>query len=118
MRLNLYFEAGVDKWWVRELRTYDGQPVPDWITYPGPLFETPLGEMFAGDVLLDSSLIDGASGNVPGTIEMRGLVLSVPAFGPGSAPAACVPGESSNSTVSAASSGDVAVAAPPSLTSD
>lgn len=54
-------------------------------TVPGPLFETPLGEAYTGDVLLDSRI-----GNVPGTIEIRGLTLSVPDFGPGSGPAGCL----------------------------
>jgi hypothetical protein len=85
MRLNLYFEADADRWWVRELRTYDGQPVPDWITYPGPLFETPLGETYAGEVELHSSL-----GNVPGTLEIRGLALAVPGFGRGSSRPTCL----------------------------
>jgi hypothetical protein len=85
MRLNLYLDADEDSWWVRELRTYDGQPVPDWITYPGPLFETPLGETYAGDVVLNSR-----NGNVSGTLEVRGLTLSVPDFGPGSPPATCL----------------------------
>jgi hypothetical protein len=85
MRMNLYFDADEDSWWVRELRTYDGQPVPDWITFPGPLFETPLGATYTGDVLLDSHI-----GNVPGTVEIRGLTLAVPGFGPGSEPATCL----------------------------
>jgi hypothetical protein len=85
MRLNLYLDADEDSWWVRELRTYDGQPTPDWITFPGPLFETPLGEAYAGDVVLDSR-----NGNVPGTLEVHGLTLSAPDFGPGSAPATCL----------------------------
>ena len=29
MRVNLYLTADEDNWWVRELRTYDGQPTPD-----------------------------------------------------------------------------------------
>jgi len=89
MRVNLYLTADEDNWWVRELRTYDGQPTPDWITFPGPLFETPLGETNAGNVELDSALLEGAQGNVPGTIEIRGMTLSAPDFGPGTGPATC-----------------------------
>jgi len=89
MRVNLYLTADEDNWWVRELRTYDGQPTPDWITFPGPLFETPLGETKAGNVELDSALLEGAQGNVPGTIEIRGMTLSAPDFGPGTGPATC-----------------------------
>jgi hypothetical protein len=85
MRLNLYFAADEDSWWVRELRTYDGQPTPDWITFPGPLLETPLGEAYAGDVVLN-----GRIGSVPGTLEVRGLTLAVPDFGPGSGPTTCL----------------------------
>ena len=49
-----------------ELRTYDGQPTPDWIAFPGPLFQTPLDETYTGDVLLDSVI-----GNVPGAVVQR-----------------------------------------------
>jgi hypothetical protein len=84
MRLFLYFAADDDSWWVRELRTYDGQPTPDWITYPGPLFEAPLGQPYGGDVMLESS-----QGNVPGRLEIRGMTLSAPDFGPGTGPATC-----------------------------
>ena len=59
MRVYLYLAADEDSWWVRELRTYDGQPTPDWITFPGPLFETPLGETYAGDVDARQRLIEG-----------------------------------------------------------
>ncbi len=89
MRVNLYLAADEDNWWVRELRTYDGQPTPDWITFPGPFFETPLDETHQDDVLLDSALIEGAQGNVPGTFEIRGMTLSAPDFGPGTGPATC-----------------------------
>lgn len=34
-RVSVYLEADADDWWVSELRTYDGRPVPDRITYPG-----------------------------------------------------------------------------------
>lgn len=81
VRLNLYLAADATSWWISELRTDDGQPIPDWITYPGPLFETPLGEAFHGDVALES-----ADGAVPGAIEIGGLSLTVPDFGPGSGP--------------------------------
>ena len=85
MRLNLYLKADAERWWVSELRTYDGQPTPDWITYPGPLFETPLGEAYEDDVTLHSD-----QGNVPGAIEIRGLRLAVPDFGTGSGPTTCM----------------------------
>lgn len=62
MRVNLYLAADEDNWSVRELRTYDGQPTPDWITFRGPLFETPLGETYTGGVELDSALLEGARG--------------------------------------------------------
>jgi hypothetical protein len=84
MRVNLYLAADEDSWWVRELRTYDGQPTPDWITYRGPLFEAPLGQSYGSDVMLEST-----EGNVPGRVEIRGMMLSAPDFGPGTGPATC-----------------------------
>ena len=68
------------------------------ITFPGPLFEAPLGETYQGDVVLNSALIDSARGNVPGTIELRNLGLTVPDFGPGTGPATCLGLEASNVT--------------------
>lgn len=84
MRLFLYLAADEHSWWVRELRAYDGQPTPDWITYPGPLFEAPLGQPYGGDVMLKSS-----QGSVTGRLEIGGMTLSAPDFGPGTGPAAC-----------------------------
>ena len=85
MRLNLYFAADEDSWWVREVRTYDGQPTPDWITYPGPLFETPLGETYAGR----RRCCDRQPGERAGHARDRGMTLSAPDFGPGTGPATC-----------------------------
>lgn len=83
-----------DSWWASDLRTYDGQPTPDWITYRGPLFETPLGETYQGDVLLNSD-----DGNVPGTIEVLGLSLTVPDFGPDTGRSHCLEVVAVNQTV-------------------
>jgi hypothetical protein len=50
MRLSLYFAADGHDWWVSNLATYNGRSNGDWIAYRGPLFRTPLGAAFAGDV--------------------------------------------------------------------
>ena len=50
MRLYFYFGADAHDWWVTNLTTYNGRSQPDWIGYRGPLFRTPLGSAFAGDV--------------------------------------------------------------------
>jgi hypothetical protein len=50
MRLYFYFGADAHFWWVSNLATYNGRSQPDWIGYRGPLFRTPLGSAFAGDV--------------------------------------------------------------------
>ena len=49
----MYFEADDTDWWVREIRTYDGQAQGDWVTANGPFFKTPLGAAFEGDVTID-----------------------------------------------------------------
>jgi tetratricopeptide (TPR) repeat protein len=52
MRLYMYFRADDQNWWAFEIRTYDGQPDGEWITYnaDSPYFMTPLGQPFtAGD---------------------------------------------------------------------
>lgn len=71
MRLNLYFAADGRDWWVSEIRTYDGRDPADWIYYKGVFFKRPLGQAFAGDVDLSSSL------PFPGRLVFRGLQLAV-----------------------------------------
>jgi hypothetical protein len=55
MRLYFYLAADAHDWWVSSLSTYNGRSNPDWIAYPGPLFRTPLGTAFAGNVDLAPS---------------------------------------------------------------
>ncbi|MBA2255500.1 MAG: hypothetical protein H0W07_10350 [Chloroflexi bacterium] len=55
MRMNLYFAADEGSWWVSELRTYNGAVNGDWLFYGGPLFRTPLGQSFIGDIDLVSA---------------------------------------------------------------
>jgi len=80
MRLYLYFAADDSHWWVTEMRTYDGSSRGGWIHYPGPLFRTPLGGTYAGDVAAT-----GGRGDVPGSVRIDGLRLT--AFAPGTGPA-------------------------------
>jgi hypothetical protein len=76
-RMNLYFEQDGTDWWVTELRTYDGDACsPDWIVYRGPLFQTPIGEAFSGDVRLQDGLGRIRDGRqVTGSLEFDGLRL-------------------------------------------
>ena len=59
MRLNFYVHADDSSWWVAEIKTYDGFQTGEWISYRGiadsPLFVTPHGERFSGDVDLDGT---------------------------------------------------------------
>lgn len=71
MRLNFYFAADEGDWWVSEIRTYDGRDPADWITYKGVFFKRPLGQAFAGDVDVSSSL------PFPGRLAFRDLRLAV-----------------------------------------
>lgn len=81
MRLNLYFAADDHDWWVTEVRTGDGLQPLDWVSYPGPLFKTPLGGTWVGDVDLSSS-----AGKVPGRLTILGLHLTAFSAGTGPAP--------------------------------
>jgi hypothetical protein len=83
-RMNLYFAADAEDWWVTEVRTYDGAVDGEWINYwavgqpPREMFRTPRGESFEGDVLLVGF------GRVPAVLEIVGLRLT--AFAPGTGP--------------------------------
>jgi hypothetical protein len=75
-RLNVYFAADQISWWVSELRTYDDRlPQPEWITYRGPLFRTPIGGTFRANVSL------GGSGRVAGTLTFVDLTLEANGLG-------------------------------------
>jgi hypothetical protein len=82
-RLNLYFAADETDWWVSELRTYNGRPDGDWISYGGPLFRTPIGESFRGDVRLVGFGRTPEGPLVQGVLEMTGMELSPRGFGTG-----------------------------------
>jgi hypothetical protein len=71
MRLNFYFAADERDWWVSEVRTYDGRDPADWIYYKGVFFKRPLGQAFAGDIDVSSSL------PFPGRLAFRDLRLAV-----------------------------------------
>lgn len=79
MRLFLYFKADGVNWWASEIRTYDGQPTPDWVYYRGPLLKTPIGQTYRGDLDIQSS-----DGKVPGHLVIKGMRLD--AFQPGDGP--------------------------------
>jgi hypothetical protein len=60
-RVFLYFASdGVD-WWVREIRTYDGQVDGEWVepSAQGEYFRSPLGSAFVGDLDLPNLQIKG-----------------------------------------------------------
>jgi hypothetical protein len=76
MRLNLYFAADETSWWVSEIRTYDGRPLGEWITYQGRFFHTPRGASFVGDIDLA-----GANARGPGRLVIDRMRLT--AFAPG-----------------------------------
>jgi hypothetical protein len=72
MRLYFYFARAGGSWHVTQIQHWDGAPAPTWIYYAGPLFETPVGQPFTGDVDLTPD-----SGN--NSLHFRGLSLT--AFG-------------------------------------
>lgn len=94
MRLSFYFKADGVNWWASQIRTYDGQPTPDWIYYRGPLLKTPIGQTYRGDLDLDSS-----EGKVPGHLTVTGMSLS--AFQPGDGPSTLQDCQSVGPTASA-----------------
>ena len=72
MRFNAYFSADATGWWSSEMRTYDAQPVGDWLFYQGAFFRSPLGATFHGDVDLTNAPTDA----IRGELHLRGLALS------------------------------------------
>ena len=64
MRLYIYFASdGVD-WWAYELRTYDGDPNPDWIYYVRELFRCPVGKHYSGDLTLTGDPTNELAGTI------------------------------------------------------
>lgn len=55
MRLNLYFAADENHWWVSEVRTYNGNTPGDWIYYSDNKIQAPIGSQFKkhGEYTLD-----------------------------------------------------------------
>jgi hypothetical protein len=85
-RVNLYFTADEDEWWISEIRTYDGLEEGEWINYlvVGELWDdmlrTPRRGTYEGDVQFVGW------GRVPGEVLIRGLRLTPFAAGTGPAP--------------------------------
>jgi hypothetical protein len=50
MRWYLYFASDGRDWWATEMRTYNGQPDGEWVTFTGSFFKRPLGTAFVGDL--------------------------------------------------------------------
>lgn len=74
MRLYFYFAKGDAGWHVTNVQHHDGKSPPGWVFYTGPLWQTPNGQPFTGDVELlpDTGQPDA---------ELRFDGLSVTAFG-------------------------------------
>lgn len=72
MRLYFYFARSGGNWHVSQVQHWDGSDSRNWIYYQGPLFATPDGQAFMGDVDLEHE-----SGN--NSVHFRGLTLT--AFG-------------------------------------
>jgi hypothetical protein len=74
-RLNMYFRTDGTSWWIDEIRVYDGvAPNPDWAKLPpGPYAQTPVGQMFRGDIDIGGI----GQGGGPVRLTMRGIVLAV-----------------------------------------
>lgn len=79
-RLYLYFASDGQDWWVDEIRTYDGYPQGEWITYEGPFFRTPLGWPYESDRERIEGTGSGRPGTgvrIPGVLTFTGLRLAV-----------------------------------------
>jgi hypothetical protein len=91
MRLLIFFAADDDDWWVREIRTYDGRPVGEWISYAGPeslrdVTRTPRGETFELDLVTDGAEMEQLGPEpLNGFLTIDGMRLT--AFVPGTGPA-------------------------------
>ena len=77
MRLNLYFQSDGARWWVSEVRTYDGRQRGDWLTATGTFFDRPIGAAYEGPV--DLALPVAKAGSAPGRLRIDRLVL-LPTF--------------------------------------
>ncbi len=77
MRLNLYFQSDGARWWVSEVRTYDGRQRGEWLTATGTFFERPVGAAYEGPV--DLALPVAKVGSATGHLQIDRLVL-LPTF--------------------------------------
>jgi hypothetical protein len=58
MRLNMYFASDSRDWWIREVRTYDGNARGEWVYYVAPQFRAPVGQAFDGELSLQMARAD------------------------------------------------------------
>jgi hypothetical protein len=72
MRLYFYFARSGGRWNVSQVQHWDGSESRNWVYYQGPLFDTPDGATFMGDVNLEHESGDNS-------VHFRGLTLT--AFG-------------------------------------
>lgn len=73
MRYFIYFYADGNGWWSNEMRTYNGQqPYGDWLYYYGRFFQSPIGQVFAGNLDLTNDPAD----TIRGELHLYGLTLS------------------------------------------
>ncbi len=79
MRLNFYFASDGDRWWVSEIRTYDGRQPGEWLTATGRFFERSVGSAYDGPV--DMTLPVAKAGTGVGRLRIDRLVL-LPTFKP------------------------------------
>lgn len=80
MRLNIYFQSDGTMWSSSEVRTYNGQQSePDWVTFTGDFFRSPLGSPFRGS--FDETATENGSTS---HLHLEGLRLQAfLAYGPG-----------------------------------
>ena len=55
MRLYIYFYKNKEKWWSKEMRTYNNETPPDWTFFKGKYFESPIGQMWQGKAVIFGS---------------------------------------------------------------
>jgi len=106
MRLNLYFASDGARWWVSEVRTYDGRQRGEWLTTTGRFFERPLGSAYEGPV--DLTLPVAKPGGGVGRLRMDRLVL-LPTFAGPIVAATTGPANSGDGPVLSAIDGPFAV---------
>ncbi len=80
MRLNIYFQSDGASWSSNEVRTYNGQQSePDWVTFTGDFFRSPLGSPYIGT--FDESATEGG---FTSRLHLDGLRLQAfLGYGPG-----------------------------------